>query len=61
MDKNEIIEKIKNQIEDYRFQSSIDTYIKGYLDALCHTYEITCEERYEIEEMLNNEQSNRRC
>ena len=29
--------------------------IKGYLDALCKTYEITWDERYEIEEALKDE------
>lgn len=55
MSKEEIIENIKERIEDYRFQSEIDSYIKGYLDALCKTYEITWDERYEIEEALEDE------
>lgn len=55
MGKEEVIENIKNNIDDYIFQSEIDSYIKGYLDALCNTYEITWDERYEIEEKLKNE------
>lgn len=55
MDKEEIVKNIKDEIEGYMFQSEIDSYIKGYLDALCKTYEISWEERFEIEEMLNNE------
>ena len=55
MTKEEIIEEIKNEIEDYIFQSNIDCYIKGYLDALCKTYEITYDERDEIEEVLKDE------
>lgn len=55
MDKQEIVESIKEKTEDYMFQSEIDAYVKGYLDALCKTYEITWEERLEIEEVLNNE------
>ena len=52
MTKEEIIEIIKNEIENYMLQSEINAYIKGYLDALCKTYEITWEERYEIEESV---------
>lgn len=55
MDKEEIIENIKDNTREYMFQSEIDSYIKGYLDALCKTYEISWEERFEIEEALNNE------
>ena len=55
MTKDEIIEEIKERTEDYMFQSEIDSYIKGFLDALCKTYEITWDERYEIEEALKNE------
>ena len=54
MSKEEIIEIIKNEIEDYTFQTEIDSYIKGFLDALCKTYEITWDERMEIEKILNN-------
>lgn len=53
MNKEEIIEEIKNEIENYIWQSEIDSYIKGYLDALCKTNEITWRERYEIEEALS--------
>ena len=55
MNKEEIIKEIKENLEDYIFQSDVDSYIKGYLDALCKTYEITWDERYEIEEALNDE------
>lgn len=55
MSKEEIIEEIKNEIEDYIYQSNVDSYIKGFLDALCKTYEITWDERYEIEEVLKDE------
>ena len=55
MSKEEIIEKIKESLEGYMFQNEIDSYIKGYLDALCNTYEINWEERDEIEEALKNE------
>ena len=55
MTKEEIIENIKNRIEYYFLQYEIDAYIKGYLDALCHTYEITWNERIEIEEALKDE------
>jgi len=55
MSKEEIIEEIKNEIDDYIFKSEIESYIKGFLDALCKTYEITYDERIEIEEMLKNE------
>lgn len=55
MSKEEIIETIRNKIEDYVLISEIDSYIKGYLDALCKTYEITWDERYEIEEALKDE------
>ena len=55
MSKEEIIEEIKENLEDYILQSDVDSYIKGYLDALCKTYEITWDERYEIEEALKNE------
>ena len=52
MSKEEIVEEIKENLEDYILQSDVDSYIKGYLDALCKTYEITWDERYEIEEAL---------
>jgi len=55
MSKEEIIEEIKENLEDYILQSDVDSYIKGYLDALCKTYEITWDERYEIEEALKDE------
>ncbi len=55
MTKEEIIEEIKNEIENYSSIFEIESYIKGYLDALCKTYEITWDERYEIEEALKNE------
>lgn len=54
MTKTEIVEKIKEGIDDYIWASEVDAYIKGYLDALCYTYEITWDERMEIEIMLNN-------
>lgn len=53
MTKAEIVEKIKEEIDDYIWQSEIDAYIKGYLDALCSAYEISWDERMKIEEMLN--------
>ena len=55
MSKEEIIEEIKEKIADYMYIDEINAYIKGYLDALCKTYEITWDERYEIEEALKNE------
>ena len=55
MTKEEIVEKIKEETESCYFQAEVDAYAKGYLDALCNTYEITWEQRYEIEEMFNNE------
>jgi len=55
MDKQEIVENIKEKTEDCIFQNEIDAYVKGYLDALCKTYEITWEERLEIEKVLKNE------
>lgn len=53
MTKIEIVEKIKEQTDHYIWASDIEAYIKGYLDALCYTYEITWDERLEIENMLN--------
>ena len=55
MTKEEIIENIKEKYGKYLFQESIDAYIKGYLDALCHSYEISWDERDEIEGELNHE------
>ena len=55
MSKEEIIEEIKENIEGYMYIDEINAYIKGYLDALCKTYEITWEERVEIEEALKDE------
>lgn len=55
MTKEEVIELIKEKIDNYMFQSDIEFYVKGFLDALCKTYEITWEERYEIEEELKDE------
>lgn len=55
MNKEEIIEIIKDETENYMLKSDTISYIKGYLDALCKTYEITWDERYEIEELLDNE------
>ena len=55
MTKEEIIEEIKNEIENYMFKSDAYYYIKGYLDALCKTYEITWDERDEIMEALKDE------
>ena len=55
MSKDEIIEEIKNEIENYVSIFEIESYIKGYLDALCKTREITWDERYEIEEALKDE------
>lgn len=52
MTKTEIVEKIKEEIDDYIWASEIDAYIKGYLDALCSVYEISWDERMEIENML---------
>lgn len=55
MSKEEIIKEIKSKTENFIFQSEIDAYAKGYLDALCKTYEISYDERYEIERELDNE------
>lgn len=57
MSKEEIIEEIKSKTEElsYMFQSEIRAYIKGFLDALCKTYEITWNERIDIERELDNE------
>lgn len=54
MTKTEIVEKIKEQIDHCIWQNEVDGYIKGFLDALCYTYEITWDERMEIETILNN-------
>ena len=54
MTNTEIVEKIKEATDNYMWASEIDAYIKGYLDALCHAYEITWDDRIEIEKMLNN-------
>ena len=51
----EIIEEIKENIESYMYIDEINAYIKGFLDALCKTHEITWEERTEIEGVLNND------
>ena len=53
MTRTEIVEKIKEEIDNYIWASEIEAYIKGFLDALCYTYEITWDERIEIEELLN--------
>ncbi len=55
MVKDEIIKEIKENIGSYMYIDEINAYIKGYLDALCKTYEITWDERHEIEEIINNE------
>lgn len=55
MDKDEIIEIIKDKIENLMFQTEIDLYIEGFLDALIKAREIDWDERYEIEEALKNE------
>ena len=55
MSKEEIVKEIKSKTEEFMFQAQIDAYVEGYLDALCKTYEITWEERYEIERELDNE------
>lgn len=52
MGKEKIIEEIKENIESYMYIDEINAYIKGYLDALYKNYEITLDERYEIEEKL---------
>lgn len=54
MTKTEIVEKIKAGTDSYIWASDIESYTKGYLDVLCSTYEITWNERMEIEMMLNN-------
>ena len=54
MTKAEIVEKIKEKTEDYIWASDVESYTKGFLDALCSTYEITWDERMEIEMLLNN-------
>ena len=56
MTKTEIVEKIKEEIDNYIWSSEIEAYIKGFLDALCYTYEITWDKRTEIEELLNNQE-----
>ena len=55
MSKEEIIEEIKEHTENYMYIDEISAYLKGFLDALCKTYEITWDERYEIEEALKDE------
>jgi len=55
MDKEEVKELIKEEINDYIFRCDKEFYIKGFLDALCKTHEITWDERYEIEEVLKHE------
>ena len=55
MTKEEIIEIININTEGYMYIDEINAYIKGYLDALCATHEITWDERYEIEEALKDE------
>lgn len=55
MSKEKIIEILKDKTENFVFQAEIDAYVQGYLDALCKTYEITWEQRYEIERELENE------
>ena len=55
MTKEEIIEILKENIQEYLFQNEIDAYIKGYLDALRDSYEITWEEKIEILEVMKNE------
>ena len=54
MTKTEIVEKIKEGTDEYIWVCEDDAYIKGYLDALCYTYEINWDERIDIENMLNN-------
>lgn len=54
MTKTEIVEKIKEKTDSYIWANEIDAYIEGFLDALCYTYEITWDERMEIEKILNN-------
>ena len=54
MTKIEIVEKIKEKTDSFIWWSDIDVYTEGFLDALCYTYEITWDERMEIEKMLNN-------
>ena len=53
MTKTEIVEKIKEQTDHCIWASDIDSYIKGFLDALSYNYEITWDERMEIENMLD--------
>lgn len=55
MNKDEIIEEIRENTESYMYIDEINAYIKGFLDALCKAHEITWDERYEIEEVLKNE------
>lgn len=52
MSKDEIIKEIEENIESYMYIDEINAYIKGYLDALYKNYEITLDERHEIEEKL---------
>ena len=54
MTKTEIVEKIQEEIADYIWANEVEAYIKGYLDALCSAYEITWDERIDIEQMVNN-------
>lgn len=55
MDKEEIIEIIKEKTENFMFQTEIDLYVEGFLDALIKAREITWDERYEIEDALKDE------
>lgn len=55
MSKKEIISIIKDKLDNYLYLGECYAYMKGFLDALCITYEISWEERTEIEEVLGNE------
>lgn len=56
MSKKEIIEIIKEETEDMLTVYETSAYIKGFLDALCKTYEISWKEREEIEtEVIEND------
>ena len=52
MTNEEIIRNIKEQTKKYLFQAEVDSYIKGYLDALEDSHEISWLQRGVIEDDL---------
>ena len=52
MTNEEIIENIKKRTEKYLFQAEVDAYVKGYLDALEDSHEISWLQRGVIEDDL---------